>query len=220
MNRREHPFPSLQHPANDQVVTPGTVFLREGEQATGVYLVRAGLGLRSKSLLSGRRQIIGFMVPGDFVGLQGHLSGAMGHSAEATTEMHLSQIVHTDVSALFESDPRAALELVRTSAEEEKALGEALTALGQREAISRVAWLLSSLYDRMCDAGIGAGDAVPMPFRQQDLADALGLSLVHTNKTLARLRREGIAIVKNRQLVVRDLVALKGRIDLDDLKAA
>ncbi|MEM1233771.1 MAG: Crp/Fnr family transcriptional regulator [Pseudomonadota bacterium] len=220
MKRREYPFQTFETAGNDRVVSPGTVFLREGEKASTVYLVRKGLGLRSKSLSSGRRQVVGFMMPGDFVGLQGKLSDGMGHSAEATTEMRLSPISHSDVQVFFDENPRKALELARATAEEEKALGEALTALGQRDAIARVAWLLASFYERMREQDIGADGIVPMPWRQQDVADALGLSLVHTNKTLARLRKDDIAVIKSRTLQVFDLPALKEKIEEDGLKAA
>ena len=85
-----------------------------------------------------------------------------------------------------------------------------------------VGWALLKLFQRMQGLGLGENRRVPLPFRQQDLADALGLSLVHTNKTLARLRSEGVANWSNGHLTVPDAEALAtvAVTDLDGDRAA
>lgn len=68
--------------------------------------------------------------------------------------------------------------------------GEALATVSQRTAQERVAWALLRVFRRLRFLKLGNGRSVPFPYRQQDLSDALGLSLVHTNKTLAALREK------------------------------
>jgi CRP-like cAMP-binding protein len=89
---------------------------------------------------------------------------------------------------MFRASPQRAYDLTWIAAVEEHFLGETIATLGQRDAGQRIAWALLRIWQRLRAAGIGANGTVPLPFRQQDLADALGLSLVHTNKTLARFR--------------------------------
>ena len=88
---------------------------------------------------------------------------------------------------------------------EEHFLGETLVSIGQRTAIEAVAWALLKLFLRGKALGLAEGNAMPLPYRQHDLADALGLSLVHTNKTLARLRQRQLADWSEGQLRVHNL---------------
>ena len=77
--------------------------------------------------------------------------------------------------------------------------------LGQRTAIEAVSWALLRLFLRGKALGLTEGNGMALPYRQQDLADALGLSLVHTNKTLARLRERELADWTNGYLKIADL---------------
>ena len=87
---------------------------------------------------------------------------------------------------------------------EEHFLGEVITTLGQRDATQRIAWALVRIHERLAAVGLAREGTVPLPFRQQDLADALGLSLVHTNKTIMRLRDLGLLRWANGVLHVLD----------------
>ena len=95
------------------------------------------------------------------------------------------------------------------AAVEEHFLGEALASLGQRSGLSRLAWAITRIYLRMQALGqIDASGGFPLPYRQQDLADALGLSLVHTNKTLAKLRDRQLLSWNEGRMQIHDLRAL------------
>ncbi|MBL9060208.1 MAG: winged helix-turn-helix domain-containing protein, partial [Mangrovicoccus sp.] len=101
-----------------------------------------------------------------------------------------------------------AYDLTWLSAVEEHFLGEAIATIGQRNATQRVAWALLRMHQRLRSVGLGRDGSVPLPFRQQDLADAVGLSLVHTNKVLARLRQLQLANWRDGRLTISDLDAL------------
>jgi CRP-like cAMP-binding protein len=174
-----------------------TTVLMEGSNSPQLYTVFSGMGTRYTTLENGRRQVINFVFPGDFLGLQGSLMGEMKHSVEASTLMVLCAFKRSDLWNLFRARPDRAYDLTWISAVEEHFLGETIATLGQRDAAQRISWALLRIEKRLRAVGLGTagqmGSSVPLPFRQQDLADALGLSLVHTNKTLSRLRDHRLA---------------------------
>lgn len=181
---------------------PNAAILSEGASSAHLFTVRAGMGIRYKTLRNGNRQVVGFVLPGDFIGLQSGVMGEMRHSVEATTKMIMCAFNRSDLWLLFKSQPARAFDLTHLAATEEHLLGEALSAVGQMDATAKVAWLLHKFHARLTALQLARNDGVPLPYKQQDLADALGLSLVHTNKTLAKLRNAGVADLSEGRLAV------------------
>ena len=179
--------------AGELVVSPGTTLLMEGSNSPQLYTVLSGMGTRYKTMENGERQVINFLFPGDFIGMQAAIMGEMKHSVEASTDMVLCVFNRSDIWDLFKAHPDRAYSLTWIAAVEEHFLGETIATLGQRDAGQRIAWAYLRIHIRLRAVGLGSADHVPLAFRQQDLADALGLSLVHTNKTIARLRDLGLA---------------------------
>jgi CRP-like cAMP-binding protein len=182
-----------------------TPLLVEGSNSPQLYTALRGMGLRYKTLPSGRRQVISFVFPGDFLGLQAGVMGEMKHSVEASTAMTLCVFDRAELWNFIRSRAEYAYDIIWLAAIEENFLGEQLATVGQRTAMERVAWALVRFYRRgdalqMVDKG-----SMPLPFRQQDLADALGLSLVHTNKTLAKLRDLQLASWNEGRLKIFDI---------------
>ena len=186
-------------------VGAGTTILMEGSNSPQLYTALRGMGLRYKMLPNGRRQVLNLVFPGDFIGLQAAIMGQMQHSVEASTSMTLCVFDRTEFWTFFRSNPKRAFDLTWLAAVEEHFLGEALTTVGQRSATERVAWALVRIMQRGKALGLDSHGSMPLPFRQQDLADALGLSLVHTNKTLARLRERQLATWNDRMLSIADM---------------
>ncbi|MGY6410638.1 MAG: Crp/Fnr family transcriptional regulator [Alkalilacustris sp.] len=194
--------------SGEMVVEPGTTLMLEGMPSPQLYTVLEGLGVRYKTLECGRRQVINFAMPGDLIGLHAAVMGEMAHSFEATTAMRLCVFNRSDLWRLYRHHPERAFDVTWLAAVEEHFLGETLVALGRRSAEARVAWALGRIHARLRAVGLDRNGGVPMPWRQQDLADALGLSLVHTNKTRQSLRRRGLARWTDGQLLVPDAGAL------------
>jgi CRP/FNR family transcriptional regulator len=185
-------------------VDEGTTILMEGSNSPQVYTVLSGMGTRYKTLEDGSRQVISFLFPGDFIGLQAGIMGEMKHSVEASTTMVLCVFNRSDLWSMFKAHPARAYDLTWIAAVEEHFLGETLTTLGQRTAGQRISWALLRIHHRLRAVGLEKAGVVPLAFRQQDLADALGLSLVHTNKTLMRLRKSGLARWSDGELDIQD----------------
>ena len=184
------------------VAEPGTELLAEGASSSQLYTALEGMGLRYKTLEDGNRQVVGFILPGDFVGLQSGVMGEMKHSVEATTRMTMCVFNRSDLWELFKQQPRRAFGLTHVAATEEFVLGEMLAAVGQMDGLAKISWVLNRFFQRLTAIGLNENDQVPLPYRQQDVADAMGLSLVHTNKTLAKLRVQGIATWADEALTV------------------
>lgn len=189
-------------------VQPGTTLLLEGSNAPQLYTALEGMGLRYKTLESGERQVVNFIFPGDFLGLQAGVMGEMQHSAEASTQMKLCVFDRTSLWRLFQTEPSRAYDITWLAAMEEHFLGESLATIGQREGRERVAWALTRVFLRLRAVQLGNSRTVPFSFRQQDLADTIGMSLVHTNKTLKRLRNDGLIDWQDGKLSIPDIPAL------------
>ena len=194
----------------------GTQILLEGSNSPQLFTVLKGQALRYKTLENGKRQVLNFVMPGDFIGLQAALMGEMQHSVEAVTPMILCVFDRTEFFKFFAANTNIAYEVAWIAAVEEHFLGDALTSLGQRSAVERMAWALLRIFRRSRQLGLErSSNVVPLPYKQQDLADALGLSLVHTNKTLAKLRDKQLASWSDGELHVFDEEAMSELAMLD-----
>ncbi|TNF22626.1 MAG: Crp/Fnr family transcriptional regulator [Rhodobacteraceae bacterium] len=189
-------------------IAGGTTLMMEGSNSPQLFTLLDGMGLRYKTLPTGERQVINFVFPGDFIGLQAGVMSEMQHSVEATTQMRLCVFDRKALWSLFQDHPGRAYDLTWIAAVEEHLLGESLAILGRMQGIERIARAFVRLHDRAAALGLAENGTMPLPYRQQDLADALGLSLVHTNKMLARLRDRGIACWRDGVLSVTDYPAL------------
>lgn len=192
----------------EEDVPARATILSQGQTSPVLYTVLEGFGTRSILLEDGRRQVVNFVFPGDFLGLQAAIMGEMQHSIAATTPMRLCVFRRSRLWELFRDRPDRAFDLTWIAAVEEHFLGETIATLGQRDALERMAWALARIWRRLVALGLQADGLVPLPFRQNELADALGLSVVHTSRTLATLRRRGLLTWSRGKLCVADIEAL------------
>jgi CRP/FNR family transcriptional regulator, anaerobic regulatory protein len=191
----------------------GTTLLMQGTASAHLYTVLSGWAFRHKSLADGRRQILNFVLPADFIGLQGTVVGEMQHSVEALSDMVLCVFPRERLWELYRGHPSLAFDLTWIASREEQMLDEHLMSVGRRTALERMAFVLLHLFLRAEQLRLTSKNKVQFPFTQQHLADALGMSLVHTNKTLRRLVASKAVRWKNRvfEVVDRDaLVAIAG----------
>lgn len=189
-------------------VDPGASFLNQGTGSEHLYTVLSGWAFRYKMLDDGRRQILNYALPADMVGLQGTLMREMEHSVEALTPMVLCVFPRSKLWDLYARYPSLAFDLTWLAAREEQLIDEHLVSLGRRNALERTAFLLLHLYVRAEETGLAKDGGVQFPFTQQHLADTLGMSLVHTNKTLKRLMASKAVRWKDRAFEMLDRPAL------------
>ena len=189
-------------------IQAGTNVLLQGTNSAHLYTILSGWAFRYKTLPDGRRQILNFALPADFLGLQGSINDEMQHSVEALTDMMLCVFPREKLWNLYRDYPTLAFDVTWLAAREEQILDEHLLSVGRRTAMERLAYLLLVTFQRAEEVGLTKGNSIQLPFTQQHVADMLGMSLVHTNKTLRRLTATKTVRWKERRFEMLDREAL------------
>lgn len=199
-------------------VDKGATVLAEGSRSAHMYTVLSGWGFRYKLLPDGRRQILNFLMPGDLIGLQGSLMGEVQHSVEALSPMLLCVFDRDRLRTLYRNHPGLAYDVTWLAAREERMLDENLLSVGRRSALERAAYLIAFICSRTRGLGLGVRDGAEIPITQQHVADTLGLSLVHTNKTIRKLIQRGLISWREGGCEVLDFDALRDLAGWDGLR--
>jgi CRP/FNR family transcriptional regulator, anaerobic regulatory protein len=189
-------------------VEAGAGMLRQGASSDHLYTVLQGWAFRYKMLTDGRRQILNYALPADLIGLQGSMMGEMEHSVDALTAVTLCVFPRSKLWDLYGRFPSLAFDITWLAAREEQLGDESLVSLGRRTALERTAYLLLHLFARAEEVGLTRNNSIQFPFTQQHMADTLGLSLVHTNKTLKRLTATQTVRWKDRTFEILDRAKL------------
>lgn len=187
---------------------PGEELLAEGQYGRRARFVISGWACSHRVLPDGRRQIFSFALPGDAFGMCERPAPPALCSMVALTAMET-----TDAEPLLElaqsgQAPGLARALAVSQLVEQGLLLDHMVRLGRQTAYERVAHFLLELQRRLEIAGLGDSQRFPLPLTQEILADTLGLSIVHVNRTLQQLRRErlielrsGVAILLEPELL-------------------
>ena len=188
-------------------VGPREDLIREGENPRDVQLVLEGFACRYKLLANGQRQITAYLVPGDFCDLHVFILTAMDHSIATLSPCRIAPIPRHRVLELTER-PAIARALWWASLVDEAVLREWLLNIGARPAEERIAHLLCELLVRLRTVGLSSDGVYELPLTQTDLADTVGLTHIHVNRMLQRLRAAGAITLKGNRLVIHDVVGL------------
>jgi CRP-like cAMP-binding protein len=147
-------------------------------------------------LEDGRRQIFAFLIPGDMYDLRARLVHRMDYRVAALNHCRIAEIPHRRLFDVIEKYPRVALALWNDTIFDAAIYREWMTNIGRRDAYERLAHLLCEIGFRLQRAGRARGASYDLPVTQTDIGDALGLSVVHVNRTLKRLRTDGLVEMK------------------------
>jgi CRP-like cAMP-binding protein len=193
----------------------GEALIHEGQTDAPLYTLLQGWAFRYKTLSDGRRQILSFLMAGDFIGVQQKMGDAAAHGVETLTDSVFCVFQRDALWELHRRSPMMGFNVTWLTAHEESMVDDTLLSVGRRSAEERIASMLILLFKRAsalrADAGV---DGVDFPLTQQHIADGLGLSLVHTNKTLRRLERRGLHRIADGRLMLRDVKAMARLADL------
>jgi CRP-like cAMP-binding protein len=173
----------------------GDDILTIGSSSAYSTVLLQGVACRYKIVENGRRQIFTFQYPGDFCDGYSYILPTQDSAVSALTECSVSIILHKDIERITATFPNLGLALWRDTMIEASIFRE--WNIGQRPARERIAHLLCEQTVRLEAIGI-IGGAIPMT--QVDLADAAGLSTVHTNRTIQDLRQLG-GLLRNRRAI-------------------
>ena len=197
-----------------RVTGTGDDISAEGDVPSHCRVLLEGQAFRHKVLPDGRRQIMAFLIPGDIIDLQGMFLG-MDHMVTALTPCELGLVSHARLAELMQRESSLVRALWRMSLVEAAISREWLLGIGRRSAYQRVAHLFCEMRVRLANAGLVRNERYAFPVTQQHLSDALGLSAVHTNRTLQTLRGEGLLTFQAGELQVLDWPGLQAAGEFD-----
>ncbi|MEW5422527.1 Crp/Fnr family transcriptional regulator [Amorphus sp. 3PC139-8] len=177
---------------------------REGDRVGECGLLMSGIACRYSMTTEGKRQITGFVVPGDIFDVQSFLLDVMDHSIASMSACTVAVIPHTALVALTENSGRLALAVWRESLVEAATFREWVVNVGRRSAYQRIAHIMCELYCRLETVGLVEGSTIRWPITQSDIGDACGLSIVHVNRSLQALRGNDLIVLQNGILTIKD----------------
>jgi len=191
--------------------------VREGQQATECAVLLRGFAFRQKLVRDGSRQIISFHIPTEFVDLQNALLGIADHNVQSVNRTEAALIPRQAILDLAMARPAVRIAMWTDTLIDSSIFREWVVNVGRRDSRTRIAHLLCELALRLERIGIGGDGMVDFPLTQEQLADATGLTSVHTNRTLQSLRREGLIQLNSGSLRVLDWDGLREAGDFDEL---
>ncbi len=197
-------------------VRRGKELVHEGQTGHKAYILQAGWACSFKLLPDGERQIIGFPIPGDCIGLRSVLLRTSDHSFSALTDALVSSVEASRMMRLFVDFPRLGAAILWAASRDEAMIVEHLVSIGRRSAIERTAHFFLELGERLRLVGLATDREFPCPLNQYVLADALGLSAIHVNRVLRQLRERQLMTLRRGKVVIHDVVALKQLAGFED----
>lgn len=192
-----------------RVVPAKRDILTEGERPDHVHVILDGWAARYKMLPDGARQIVAFLIPGDFCDLHVATLGHMDHGIAALTNCRVAYIPSAELDVLTAGHNGLTKALWWATLVDEGVLREWILNVGRRGAFERIAHLLCELHARMQMVGLVDKDRFALPLTQEQLADATGLTAVHVNRTLQRLRKDGLIEIGSGSLLIPNVRALR-----------
>ena len=173
-------------------VSKGSQMLTQGSVSPHLYTLLQGIVFRFRMLEDGRRQIVNYLFPGDLIGLQGAMEDPLLFGIEAVSDVRVCVFGRERILELFANHPRLGFDVAWLAAREESSLDGHLVSVGRRNARERLAYLALFLFLRGRATGLSGRTYLNISLTQAQIADTIGLSIVHTNKTLQSLRRSKV----------------------------
>lgn len=193
------------------VIDEGTVFLEQGDIRDRSFIVMEGWAYRYSSLENGNQQVINYYLPGDVISPFALVMPKVTYSVATTSKLQVCVFEPDCLIKLFSEYPRLALLYGWMLGREDSSMAEQVVRLGRRSAFKRTAHLLLELFHRLKVIGINDENFFHAPITQQLLADTLGLSIVHINRTLKKLQKEGLINLskQKKEICLLDIEKLK-----------
>lgn len=201
-------------PEQPEWVRPGGLIVADGRRPDEAIVLLDGWACRCKDFRDGRRQLLAVLIPGDMISLGGMRRRA-DHAARAVTRTKIARVSHARLEVAILRHPSLARAFTMASDIDEAILRSWLVNLGQRNAHERMAHLFCELVARLNDGPMPSSAHFDMPLTQQELGCALGLTTVHVNRVLRRLRDEGLLAFSGRVMDIPDLDRLRALAEFD-----
>ena len=203
------PLRTKQFSKNADIIAHGAV-------ASECCVILDGLAARYKLLSGGRRQILSLHFPGDLPDLQGLYLDRMDHGIVALTPVRAGFIAHDSIRDMIHASKRLGDILIRYALIDASIFREWIASIGRRSAYERVAHIFCEVFVRMRALGIAEEASFHLPMTQAELGDACGLSPVHVNRVLQRMRKDGLIVSRGDVHEVLDWRKVRSAADFDE----
>lgn len=190
-------------------VKKGQDVIIQGYEYKTLDIVESGFGLRFTLLHQGGRQIINAVLPGDIVGFPASFFERSIFSVMAATTMSLHRVSFQAFTELCRERTNIAIALIWYAARESSVYAHHLVNAGRRSPLERVAHFLLEIHFRLKAVGCASEATFELPFSQESIGDAVGLSAPHVNRMLSELRHQGLISTENHLIKILDRAALQ-----------
>ena len=194
----------------------GELIVLENQEMNRTRVLREGWAFRYNSLPDGRRQILNLLLPGDIVGFYAIMRNRSDCGVEALTPIDMFVFPAIDLIDALSAAPRLILALSWIAGHSERILDEQITRIGRRNAAERMAHFFVEIYLRLRKADFNHDQATRFPLTQNLLADILGMSHVHANRSFRALARDRGVSLTDGCIVLQDIEYLAKRCKFDD----
>lgn len=195
----------------------GEEILPQGARPNESCLVIQGFASRTRSASDGARQISAFYLPGNFVDLHCLLLKQIDYSVAAVTKCRVGFVPHEALQRVTENFPHLMRLLWTLTEIDGSILLNWVFQLGRRSALQRLAHLVCEMFCRLDVVGLASGHGFLFPVNQADLGDMLGLSTVHTNRTVQELRATGLLTWQRHSVTIKDWAGLVRLAEFDPI---
>ena len=196
----------LEQPYNS-IGRQGTVFSGENGDAP-VILIQRGVAYRSSTLPDGRRAILDLLLPGDVGGIDNAVFGRTNQALTAANALGYRAMRAAMLRDLMGTRP-VALRVAALMAETRWRMDRHLTAISRLDARERIGLFLLDIHDRLRRRELIERPTFNLPLTQEQIADHLGMTMVHVNRTLRRLREDRLVLVAQQVVIITDLDRLR-----------
>ena len=192
-----------------QALARGAAIWREDEPATDCVLLLGGWAASSVSLADGSRRLLRIHMPGDVLGLPNLVRARAPVTVVTLSDATLYRVPVATMRGMLRSNPRIAEFFFGIAQEENLLMLDQLAAMGRASARMRVANMLIQIHARAADQNSAAGSSFHLPLTQLDVADLVGLTPVHVNRTIQQLRRDRLVEWRRTAVTVLDWYGLR-----------
>lgn len=183
--------------------------IKEGDRPDVVFLLLEGWACRYKILPDGSRQIMAYLLPGDLCDVHIFILKQMDHSIGLLSDATVAAVPREKMLQIFDDHRTLARAMWWATLVDEGVLREWIVNMGRRDAYDRIAHLLTELWLRLEMVGLTSENSFDLPITQTDLGDTLGLTPVHVNRVLQRMRGEGLIRSEKGRLHIPDMAQLR-----------
>lgn len=193
----------------------GRTIVRTGTTVSVSTLLVEGVVCRYKDLADGQRQIMELHVAGDFVDLHGFLLKQLDHNVGAMTPVKVASVPHDALRGITETHPHLGRMLWFSTLLDAAIHREKILSIGRRSAMARIAHIFCELLVRLRIVGLASERSYALPLTQADIGDVTGLTSVHVNRMLKKLRDEELLTFRGGTVVIDDWEGLQRLAEFD-----